>query len=220
MRAFPYLNLVFAKISFTFGLTLSLCAPIYSHAADVSEKPAHKLTAVESSPTWADLSLAQKKALLPLENLWPTLEVNRKRKWLAVAQNFVNMNEASQALAQERMREWAALSPLQRTQARLNFAQTKQLSGDEKLAKWEAYQALPESKKQALLEAAPKKPAGAAVAVKPVAANKLAAVPVTRKTPEPVRAIALQSAAVDRYTLLRQNPATKEIIQAPAPVIK
>jgi hypothetical protein len=180
MRAFPYLNLVFAKISFTFGLTLSLCAPIYSHAADVSEKPAHKLTAVESSPTWADLSLAQKKALLPLENLWPTLEINRKRKWLAVAQNFVNMNEASQALAQERMREWAALSPLQRTQARLNFAQTKQLSGDEKLAKWEAYQALSEDEKQKLPSSRQTPPKGAAPTAKPVSQDKLTSTPVKK----------------------------------------
>jgi hypothetical protein len=180
MRAFLFSNLVIAKIGFALGLTLSLWTPIDSYAADVSEKPAHKLTAVESSPTWADLSLAQKKALLPLENLWPTLEINRKRKWLAVAQNFVNMNEASQALAQERMREWAALSPLQRTQARLNFAQTKQLSSDEKLAKWEAFQALSEDEKQKLPSSRQTTPKGAALTAKPISQDKLTSTPVKK----------------------------------------
>ena len=160
--------------------TLFVCTPIFSHAADVSEKPAHKLTALESSPTWADLSLAQRKALLPLENLWPTLEINRKRKWLAVAQNFVNMNEASQALAQERMREWAALSPLQRTQARLNFAQTNQLSSDEKLAKWEAFQALSEDEKQKLPSSRQTPTKGAAPSAKPISLDKLTSTPVKK----------------------------------------
>ena len=180
MRAFLLSDSVVAKMACTLGLTLFLCTQIFSHAADVSENPAHKLTGLESAPTWADLSLAQKKALLPLENLWPTLEVNRKRKWLAVAQNFVNMNEASQALAQERMREWAALSPLQRTQARLNFAQTKQLSGDEKLAKWEAYQALSEDEKQKLPSSRQTPPKGAALTAKPVSQDKLTSTPVKK----------------------------------------
>lgn len=180
MRAFPFLASFFAMIGSALCFSLFVCTPIFSHAADVSEKPAHKLTALESSPTWADLSLAQKKALLPLENLWPTLEINRKRKWLAVAQNFVNMNEASQALAQERMREWAALSPLQRTQARLNFAQTKQLSSDEKLAKWEAFQALSEDEKQKLPSSRQTPAKGAALTAKPISLDKLTSTPVKK----------------------------------------
>jgi hypothetical protein len=123
-----------------------------------------------------------KKALQPLENLWPSLEVNRKRKWLVIAQNFSDMSESSQLLAQERMREWAALSPLQRSQARLNFAQTKQLSPDEKLAKWEAYQALNEEEKQKLPSSS-RLPAtkGAALAVKPISPAKLTTPPVKKE---------------------------------------
>ena len=66
------------------------------------------------------------------------------------------------------MTEWAALSPQQRTQARLNFAETKQLSPDDKKAKWEAYQALPPEEKRKLAAGAAKPPPTAA-AVKPVA---------------------------------------------------
>ena len=57
------------------------------------------------------------------------------------------MSGAEQAKLHSRMTEWAALSPQQRTQARLNFAETKQLSPDDKKAKWEAYQALPPGRK-------------------------------------------------------------------------
>ena len=46
-----------------------------------------------------------------------------------------------------RMNEWVAMSPQDRAAARLNFAKTKELSkqltADEKKAKWETYQAKP-----------------------------------------------------------------------------
>ena len=175
---------------------------------------------IEVGPTWADLNADQKVALAPLASTWPALSAGQKGKWVALVRKYPQMAESDKARLGERMVDWAALSPRDRERARLNFAETKKLNVDSRVANWEAYQALPDSKKQALLDAAPKKPAGAAVAVKPVAASKLATVPVTRKTPEPLRAIASQSAAVDRYTLLRQNPATKESIQVPAPSIK
>ncbi|NBY33644.1 MAG: DUF3106 domain-containing protein [Betaproteobacteria bacterium] len=131
-------------------LVVFSCALTCANAADALDKAEKTLNSLDTSPRWSELSEAQQKALLPLQTLWPTLDVNRKRKWLAIAQNFSDMSESSQILAQERMREWAALSPLQRSQARLNFAQAKQLSPDEKLAKWEAYQALNEEEKQKL----------------------------------------------------------------------
>ena len=79
------------------------------------------------------------------------------------------MPGAEQDKLHSRMTEWAALSPQQRTQARLNFAETKQLSPDDKKAKWEAYQALPPEEKRKLAAGAAKPPPTAA-AVKPVAA--------------------------------------------------
>ena len=169
------------KLGVSLGLVLFLGVPLFSLANDVTDKPAKTSNTLETKPTWAELSLAQKKALLPLENLWPTLEANHKRKWLAVAQNFANMNETSQALAQERMREWTALSSQQRMQARLNFAHTKQLSSDEKLAKWEAFQALTDDDKQKLPSSRKPPPKGAALAVKPVALDKLTSTPVKKE---------------------------------------
>lgn len=181
MRPLFFPTWLLPELSVSLGLVLFLGVPIFSLAGDLIDKPAKLASTLESSPTWADLSSAQKKALLPLKNLWPTLEVNRKRKWLAFAQNFAEMPEASQAIAQDRMRDWAALSPQQRTQARLNFAHTQQLSSDEKMSKWEAFQSLSEDAKQKLPSSRPRSPKGAAVAVKPISPDKLTSTPVKKE---------------------------------------
>jgi len=186
----------------------------------VAVAPPPVLASVEVGPTWTGLNPAQKTALAPLAAAWPGLSEGHKNKWIALVQKFPEMAEADRTRLHDRMVDWAALSPKDRELARLNFAQTKKLPSDERVANWEAYQALPDSKKQQLLQAAPKKPAGVAVTIKPVPANKLAEVPVTRKTPEPARAAVSQRNMVDRYTLLPQNPGTKDSLAAPAPSSK
>ncbi|MEK0433454.1 MAG: hypothetical protein RL700_1661 [Pseudomonadota bacterium] len=157
----------------------------------------------EAGPKWAELNAEQKLILQPLQNLWPTLEENRKRKWLAIAKNFPTLSPQAQATAQERMREWAALTPAQRYQARLHFAQAQQWSTDEKLAKWEAYQALNEEEKNKLSQGKPAWSKGAAMVARPIAPEKLTATPVTKKEGQekPPR-IETAQAQVDPYTLL------------------
>ena len=103
------------------------------------------------------------------------------------------------------MAEWAALNPKDRELARQNFAETKKIAPSERAANWEAYQALSPEEKQKLAERGARKPVGAAVAIKPAPANKLAKVPVTRHTPESERAQATSKQAVDRNTLLPQT---------------
>ena len=184
-----------------------------AHAADPVERAENKLNSLETLPRWSELSDAQQKALLPLKTLWPTLEVNRKRKWLVIAQNFPDLTESSQLLAQERMREWAALSPLQRSQARLNFAQTKQLSPDEKLAKWEAYQALNPEEKQKLPSSRLPSPKGAALAVKPISPAKLTTPPVKKEGQSSSPRI--DTSQLNPFTLL---PANAQVTTRPAVV--
>ena len=130
----------------------------------------------KTKPLWIELTPAQQQALAPLAGKWDTVSEAQKRKWLALSQNFPKMSGAEQAKLHSRMSEWAALSPQQRTQARLNFGETQQLSADDKKAKWEAYQALPPEEKSKLAASAAKSPATAA-AVKPVPPQKLAEVP-------------------------------------------
>ena len=159
----------------------------------------------EASPTWRELTPAQQASLKPLAANWGGIGEAQKRKWLAVSKNYPSLPPPEQVKLHSRMTEWASLSQQQRTQARLNFAETNKLLPGEKTANWQAYQALSPEDKQKLAATATPKPAGAAAAVKPVAPQKLAAVPLTRQDSK----VAVEGAAgtpgvqaVDRNTLL------------------
>ena len=160
-----------------------------------------------TKPSWTELTPAQQQALAPLSSKWDTVSETQKRKWLALSQNFPKMSAAEQGKLHSRMAEWVALSPQQRTQARLNFGETQQLSPDDKKAKWEAYQALPPEEKNKLAAGAAKPPATAA-GLKPIAPDKLAVVPKPRQQARNPR-ISVAPNQVDHNTLLPQ--------QAPAP---
>ena len=152
--------------------------PLPSASSAIVAKPAVKPQA--SKPSWAELTPVQQQALKPLAVSWAEISEAQKRKWLELSKNYPALLPADQATLHSRMNEWVALSPRQRAEARLNFAKTKELSTqltpDEKKAKWQTYQALSPEEKQQLASKATPRPAGAAVAVKPVAPQKLATV--------------------------------------------
>jgi hypothetical protein len=143
-------------------------------------KPARPAPAPASS-SWQRLSANQKKTLAPLAGTWDSLSAAHQRKWLEVSKNYPSLGAGEQVKMHERMTEWAALKPQERAQARLNFGKTteiaKELSPAEKLARWQAYQALSPEERQKLAENAKSRPLGAAPAIKPVPAQKLAVVP-------------------------------------------
>ena len=132
--------------------------------------------AAVSKPLWRDLSARQQRALEPLALQWDSLTEPHKRKWLALSRNYATLSQAEQAVLHSRMTEWATLSNQQRSQARLNFAEVKQVPVDERKAKWEAYQALSEEEKRELAARAKPRP-GAAVSIRPVPAQKLVQLP-------------------------------------------
>lgn len=184
---------------------LLLLAGIANAQTAANGQAAPNAPTADAEPRWEQLSAAEQQSLQPLASIWSSLSQGHRRKWLALAKNYSAMGDADREKLQSRMAEWAALKPKEREQARLNFAQTKKLPPDARAATWEAYQALTEEERRALLDTAPKKPSGAAIAAKPVAPSKLAEVPVTRKTPEPVKASSNARPAIDRYTLLPQK---------------
>ncbi|MES2412814.1 MAG: DUF3106 domain-containing protein [Pseudomonadota bacterium] len=145
--------------------------------------PASAKTASSASrPLWTELTAKQQETLKPLAGSWNAISEQQKRKWLEISKNYHSLPPGGQATMHSRMNEWVALSPQQRAEARLNFAKTKELSrqltSEEKKAKWQTYQALSPEEKQKLAAKAPVRPTGAATAVKPVAPQKLAAVPL------------------------------------------
>ena len=174
---------------------------------------------VISVPNWQGLAPQQRESLQPLAANWDSMSDPHKRKWLALAQNYEQMGPPEREKLHGRMAEWAALTPKAREQARLNFAETKKkIPASERAANWEAYQALSPEEKQELASKAKKKPGGAALAVKPVPKDKLASVPVTRRTPEEAKARQSAKRAIDRNTLLPvpQRPAAPAPAASPA----
>lgn len=130
-----------------------------------------------AGPGWEVLNTPQKLALYPLAERWALLSEAQKRRWLALAQNFPTLPEQEQEKLHNRMTEWASLSVQQRNQARLNYADSNRLARDNKLAQWQAYQALSDEEKRKLAARAAPKPQGAATALKPVSPRKLAQIP-------------------------------------------
>lgn len=156
--------------------------PVAAPKAPASAASAAKaVTTAVSKPAWAELNPQQQQSLKPLATAWSGISEGQKRKWLELSKNYPNLPVSDQAVMHSRMNEWVAMSPQQRAAARLNFAKTKELSKeltpDEKKAKWQTYQALSPEEKAKLAAKAPPKPAGAATAVKPVAPQKLAVTP-------------------------------------------
>jgi hypothetical protein len=165
-------------------------------------------TAATVTTEWLSLSAAEQSALSPLAKHWNALSEGQKRKWLAVAATYSKLAAPDREKLHSRMVEWAALSPKDRELARLNFAQTKTITKSDRAADWEAYQALSPDERKKLADGAKVRPVGAAVAIKPVAPDKLAAVPVTRHTPERERSAAAAQRPLNRNTLLPQVPAS------------
>ena len=190
------------------GIFLSFpSTSVFAQNATIVEKTADK----NAGPAWSQLSTPQQQALKPLLKLWPTMTAAHKRKWLAVSQNFIQLSDQEQITIQSRMQEWAALSPQQRSAARLNFAGAQQHPTEDKRAKWEAYQALSPEEKQKLAAQQSRPVGGGAPAIKPVASEKLAS-PPSANSNKALPRIASNQAAPD--TLL-PNPSTS--VNAPVP---
>jgi hypothetical protein len=125
-------------------------APPASSASHRSGKSA----AATEATGWKALTPAQRDALAPLEHDWAGIDTSRRAKWIAIADRFPSMSVADRQRVQERMRDWARLTPVERTQARLSFTEAKQLSPQERQSRWEAYLALPPEQRDALLSRA------------------------------------------------------------------
>lgn len=148
-------------------------APAPAPAKDIAVPAAavKPVAAKVNTPDWKDLSPAQHTALKPLAANWPDMTPAHKRKWLELSKNYASIPAAEQAKLHTRMSGWAALSPQQRSQARLNFAETKALTNgltpEQRKAQWQAYQLLSPEEKKKLAANSQKAPVGTALAAKP-----------------------------------------------------
>ena len=181
-------------------------APRSKDGKSTTPATAKPSAAAASATGWSTLTPSQKAALAPLANSWAGLTEGQQRKWVAVAQNFNKLGAAERDKLHGRMADWAALSPRERERARLNFAQAKKLEPDRRTATWEAYQSLSADEKKALAAGGAPKPGGAAVTAKPVPADKLAPVTLSRPGADRKSTQAANRVPLDRNTLLPLAP--------------
>ncbi|HEU4622627.1 MAG TPA: DUF3106 domain-containing protein [Burkholderiaceae bacterium] len=131
-----------------FGAAIFISSPQTTYARS---GPAPTATA---RPTWSELTPAQRQALAPLQNDWDGLDAERKRKWLEISARMPNMQPAERERVQQRMRDWAAMSPKERQEARRNYRELKKTPPDQRQRAWEQYQQLPEDERKRLAEEA------------------------------------------------------------------
>ncbi len=93
-------------------------------------------------PLWSDLTSAQQAALAPFEPQWNSWSADEKRGWLKLAERVPKMSDEQRERVDERIREWAKLTPEQRRLARQNYRLAKRLDPDERQARWERYREL------------------------------------------------------------------------------
>ena len=167
----------------SFALAQTVAGPAKPPVSTVgTNAPASAKTVGANQPLWKELSASEQTALRPLGANWDAMGLGQKRKWLSVAKDFDKLPAAQQAKMHTRMTEWTALSPQQRADARINFAQNRELTdgltSEQRKVQWQAYQQLSAEEKRKLAESAPKASlAGAAPAAKPQ--------PVLKKEPTP-----------------------------------
>ncbi len=167
----------------------------------------------QGSGNWKQLKPHERSALAPLAAQWGELTETQRSKWLTIAQQFDKLTASDQQVMQARMKEWVALSPVQRNQARLNFNTVQGLSKDEKKTRWDEYQALTEEEKRKLSAGVLAPAKTAAPSRKPVAPDRLVQ-PTVRSVPSaalPVRT------PIDRKTLLPLPPPPPTAAAATAP---
>jgi hypothetical protein len=153
---------------------------------------------------WGELTAPQQLALQPLNLLWSGITQGQKRKWLALVDNFSSLNPKDQDKLQQRMHQWASMSTQERAQARVIFSQVQQLSGDDRLSKWQAYEALEPTEKTKLANSTKMLPNSAAISPAPLALHPTASVNLL--FPESFSSTRLETEQLSRKTLLPPKP--------------
>lgn len=165
-RALPFANTRRALLEILAGAALALGA---AQALAQPPRPGVAVVVREEGVRWQALTSAQREALAPLQQEWAGIDPPRKQKWIALAARFKKLPLEERARINQRMVEWAMLTPAERGQARLRFEEARQLPVPDRGERWRAYQALPPEQRRQLAaraasaasaprEAAPKQP--------------------------------------------------------------
>jgi hypothetical protein len=128
----------------------ALAAPPAATAPAPQARPGAAPHPDAGGPRWNELTPQQRQVLGPLSNDWNSFDDRSKERWMGVAGRFHKLPPEEQQRANQRMVEWSHMTPQQRSQARLNFQESRDVPKEERQARWEQYQALPEDQKREL----------------------------------------------------------------------
>lgn len=172
---------------------------------------ARSVANAEAGPRWQELTPSQRSALKPLERDWAGIDAPRKQKWLEVANRYPGMPQAEQERISARMAEWVRLSPAERGQARLNFQNSRQITTEERQARWQAYQSLSPEERSKLAEragpaSAPVRRNGTPPRDGVQTKSNIVPNPTLTASPRPVAPSVVQAAPGATTTLISKRP--------------
>jgi hypothetical protein len=128
-------------------VVLSLALLLFGPTTAMAQKAPPAAAADGGGPAWSTLTPAQKATLAPLQREWSGIDSFRKQKWLELAEKYQSMSPGDRQRVQERMTEWSRLTPEERSRARLQYQQARQMPAQDRQLHWETYQALPSDEK-------------------------------------------------------------------------
>jgi hypothetical protein len=213
------LRAVAAPLLCAAAVTLALAAawPSFAQPAPGAKRGAASAAAgttlLARNPAWSQLTPAQRTALAPLEKEWPGIDTLRKEKWLEIADRFPRMPADERARVQERMAQWARMSPKERGEARLHYQELRQITPAERQARWEKYQALsPEERAKLAEQARPADKASAPASRSPSAnanrkSNLVTLPPPNSGNVKPVAPTVVQAKPGATTNLISRQPA-------------
>lgn len=145
-------NVVPLRTALAAAVLTAVALPAIGQQALDLERPAYQRKSLVplAQPLWSDLKEPQRQVLAPFADQWNALPLVEKRAWVSLANRFPRMSEREQQVAEERIAEWAQLTPEQRRTARQNYRLAKSIPREERVAQWEQYQTLTDEQREIL----------------------------------------------------------------------
>ena len=139
-----------AAMALTLALPVRAAHVLLTQPATTRSIPTSTPAFRPARPYWLELTAAQRQALAPLSDDWERLDSQTKKKWLEIAHRYPKMRPEEQQHTQQRMREWALLTPEQRTVARDTFARVRAMPPERRAEMLRKYRELPDTKRHEL----------------------------------------------------------------------
>lgn len=104
----------------------------------------------QSHPDWIGLTQDQQEVLQPLQEDWVDLTPDKRIIFLVLAKRILKLDQRNITIFKERIQNWSMLSPEERRVSRDNYLSSLEISQNDKIKTWKAYQELSPDERQLL----------------------------------------------------------------------